>query len=351
MKVRLRKFLVFTLLISSLNSTSAEQSNIEQYAYMTQDSIDLVEDVLKWNGSAVTIDEMGSLIKSTYSLTVGAYNPEFSQLLAVLKVVKDSGIEDRLITLNLHSEKGAGGADEIDLFTPKKKEKKAKSEPETWLRLEETGQLLLSGEPIELTDLTERVTDDEPISFVCIGPSKPSQIYEVFQALNQSSRPHIRFIVELRRMVELKAEVVEIQDDGTEKKLSSPRISTKSGNVASMGVREKQPESKEDLYQQNGRSGGGVSFTVFPQVIGDYIKVTGSISVKRIKGSEAFKIDNQSMRNYSTETIVIPFAYVFDKDTDTVEFNPVEIGGKKIVCRLQAFHVSDQGKRISYSER
>lgn len=306
MKVGFRKYVPFLLLIVFLSGAYAKQSNIEGYEYLTQDYISLTKDVLEWNGEKTSIDEIKSLAKSAYSLHVRAYDPNFSKLMAVLKVVKDSEIEDQLIMLNLYGE----------------------CVPE---------------------DVTKaNATKGEAVSYAEFAPSQFSKIYEDLCALPLPHHGLINFMVEVRQLVQIEAEVVEFLDDGSEKKLSSPKITTKPGNVSSMGVRDTQPEIKNDPYQQNNRSGGGVSFKVLPQFIGDYIKLTGSISLKRTKGAEAFTVGEESIHNYSTETITIPIAYVFDKSTDSVEFDPIEVGGKKIVCRLQAFRVSDQGKRISF---
>jgi hypothetical protein len=308
MRFHFNKYIIIFLFIGFSCGASAKQSNFGEYEYLTQDSISLVQDVLEWNGEESTDEEIQSLIKSSYSLHIRAYDPDYTKLLTVLKIVKDSGIEDQLIVLNLHGVCGFGQ-----------------------------------------TAVHDQVSEDDPVTIAGIGPSQFSRVYEELLALNLPTRSPVVLLVELRQLVEIKAEVVEILDDGAETILSSPMIGTKPGNISTLGVQDIQSGTKDDLYQQNGRSGGGTSFRVLPQFIGDHIKLTGSISMKRIKETEAFKVEQEPMCNYSTETITIPFAYVFDKNTDSVELDPIEIGGKKIICRLQAYRMSDQGKRIGSS--
>jgi len=338
------------LLIGSQSWASTGQSNMDSYAHLTQDSIALVGNDLAWNGVPATADEIQSKITSSYSLQVSAYNPEFNQLMTLLQIVKDSGIEDRLILLSFFEEEGVDSEksnDVHDLFTPDKAKIESASEPMTVLKLENDGQLLLSDEPVELADLAERLSADDNVGFWCIGSFQFSRVYEVLQAFNHPARPHLRLTIQLRQQIMVKAKVVEILDDGTENILSAPFMTTESGYMASMGVRDTQPQDEDDLYQQNGRSGGGVSLKILPQAIGNYIKVSGSVSLKRVKGSEAFKLDNEPIHNYSAETIVIPFAYALDEDTDTVTSDPIVIGDKKIVISIQAYPVSETGERIS----
>jgi len=308
MKINFSKHIIIALLISSLSATSARQSNIEKHDYLTQDSISLIENEIKWNGKNTTTQEISELIKSSYSVSIRAGDPNFKKLQTILQIVKDSGIDDQLIMLNLHGECGFNDA-------PVGQKPKGK-----------------------------------PITLFGIGSSQFSNFYKDFQEVNILTYRPVNLVAELRQLVEIKAELIEILDDGRERELSAPRITTRPGNISSLGVRAKQSQQKTDIYQQNERTGGGISFNVFPQFIGDYIKLSGSISMKKVGGEEAFTLGEESIQNYSTETITIPFVYIFDKNTDSVEFDPIDVGGKKLVCRLQAYRVSDQGKRISCSE-
>jgi hypothetical protein len=337
----------WALLIGSQSWASSGQSNMDQYAYLTQDSISLVGNDLELNGVTATIDEVQNRIKAAYSVHVGAYNPDFSQLMALLKIVKDSGIRDQLVILDLFSNKGCENEGVRHLFSTAKSEKESGLESVRLLTLETDGQLLLSDKPIELADLTELLSAEEIVAFHCIGSFQFSRVYEVLQTLDPSSISDFRLVVQGRQQLRVQAKVVEILDDETEKLLSSPLCTTKPGGMVSIGVKEMQSQTEEDIYQQNGGSGGGVSLKVLPQVIGCYIRVTGSISIKRVDRYEAFKLNDESILNYTAETTVIPFAYVFDKETDTIKSDPIDIGGKKYACYITAFHVSNQGEKIS----
>lgn len=152
-----------------------------------------------------------------------------------------------------------------------------------------------------------------------------------------------------RDEVRVKTQLYQIKDDGTRDVLFDRELTILSGSLPTKSTVENKsghrhyPSHLDDFHRED-LAHIGIRFSVKPQIIGEYIRLSGVVVMTKALGhDEVFKQRKASIYSYSTKKKVVPFSVVLPQGTDSVEFPLESVDGNIIICKLTAHIVGENG--------
>jgi hypothetical protein len=149
--------------------------------------------------------------------------------------------------------------------------------------------------------------------------------------------------------VEIEVLIYQMTPEGQEDVISAPRVTTRPGNEAQIRVVEnasgrRNYQTALDPYHQEDLANLGIRLSAKPQIIDDYLRVSGTAILTKLSDRRAVFVEETTpVASYSCTKTVVPFSFVFSDGTDTVDFPVARIDGKDTMCRLTAQIVDDRG--------
>lgn len=348
--------------VTAMESRAEENHDLDWYAHAVQDVItyygddttnqvmDLFSDqetpviedthvrMLDFNGEKTSIVELAEQLKESdsvclYGADFGKQNGLAMELADILMLIGETGIDDQFINLSME-------------YLPRQK-----SEDFDLIRIASDGTLTLSGNPVELSDLAGLLSADRKVGIESVSSKPPpfSAFLEVVQSIGSKNVHHI-FVPNRDQQVQISAKVFQINEDGSEKVLSSPMFTAQPGFEAKIGVVSSNNGSDQfrgshDPFHQEDLGNLGVRFSGLPELIGDHLRVSGVIELVRSTDprQEVFKQGDIPIYSYSVSKHVVPFSAVLAPGQEYVEFPAASINGKKTIFRLSADIVDGMG--------
>lgn len=320
------------------------QVDQEKYAQFTQDEVrlDVETGLVKFNDQYIKFEELPAKLKQSYSVVVhadgirqrgGKYS--IQPLPKLFKMVKEAGIDARLVSVNAHC-------------LPEDRPPFKKYDT---IEIQADGSIRVNKEAVELAELTTQLSTDGGIIIRGdSGPLAQRRVFlEVLESVGSSDRICQLTCSNFKQQIRIEAEIFQMNDDGSKKVLTAPRITTKAGSMAMMGVGENQSGFRRgpgefDAFHQEDLAHAGVRFNVRPQLIGDHFRLSGVlILVKNSGKEEVFRVGESAIYSYAAAKVVVPFSVVLPPGVESVEFPTAEIDGKKTLCRIGAVLVDDKG--------
>ncbi len=329
--------------------TDGDVHDAAWYAAAVQDvvSFNAEEDdahMIRLNDEPTTLEQLADRLKRSDSVCLLGYDSgevdgTAQKLIDVLMLIGNAGIDDKFIDLNLEYISHD------------------KSSDDDIVKIDSDGSLFFNGDPVELSQLSDRLSDDREVGIVSDTYQAPPPLSRILAVANVVGKQRIDFLLisDRNRQVKIMASIVEIGTDGTEKLLSAPRITTQPG-CAGM-IRAVQNNSgydsffdKEDPFHQEDLGNLGVRFSVTPFLMGDHIRVAGVIVLTKSAAprQQMFKQGDMPIYSYSVSKFVCPFSCVI-ADGESVELPVGSVEGRKTVCLLRADLVD--GKGMTKEER
>ena len=329
---------------------SGEERGRSQYEHITQDSVglDLDSGDLRFNDDPVSLDRLDEQLQKSYSVSLSASSFSGEQtvvpsnhLLAVLEMMARAEIDLKLVRLNL-------------FLPPKIKRNKYHH-----IELAGAGTVVLDGSEITITDLAEKKLQGHP--FVLHPQSEfmkadYRQLLSVLRAMGSHAElAGLGFTNS--EAVEVEAQVYQLKPDGIRDVICAPKLTTKPGRSAMIRVvtngsgRKDYPPGTDDFHQED-LANLGVRLSAKPQIIGDYIRVSGVVILAKMTDRVGvFLQGNIPIASYSCSKAVIPFSVVFPPGTEAVDFPVAKVNGKETMCRLTALVIDKHGMSRGDRER
>ena len=322
----------------------------DPYAHITQDRIDLnlANGDLQFNKEAVDKDTLAEGLKQSYSIYLNAFCASFEDmkqvpsgdLRAVLEMMEIAGIDPALVRLNLNLAPISGRHH----FT---------------IGLLGGGKADVEGKEISITEFDVKKFQKVPV-FITQHPAQMNVDYRDFLALLHELGSNVQLaglgLFNLES-VAVEARISQIKPDGSQDVLSAPKVTTKEGNSALIRVvenasgRTSYPLGTDEFHQED-LANLGIRFSATPQIIGEYLRVSGVAILTKLGGREAVFLDEDiPIASYSCTKIVVPFSVVFPPGRNVAEFAIAEIDGDKAMCRLEANRVDERGMTREQRQR
>ncbi|MDF7800499.1 hypothetical protein P4C99_13560 [Pontiellaceae bacterium B1224] len=337
----------------------------EKFAHITQDHVelDLSSGEIYFNGEPVDAEQFVERLGKAYSIALNAFprseeigagvddlfgaadspKPEdkgtpavpMQWIINVLEPVDAAGLDSKMVPLAMYMEPDS-------------------RYPTTdVIKIMPNGTVESSGESVLIGDLSAKMLrgDRVAIQFGTFGvPVDFRHLLAVARALGPSVKVASLRIHDFSQ-VQVEAEIYELNPDGTKNVLTAPKLTTKSGNEALIGALENASgwttyQAEKDQFHQEDLAELGISFSVTPVVIGEYVRVSGvAILTKSISPKqERFQLEGIPYYSYSVSKTVVPFSQVFPPGVESVEFKVGEVDDIITMFRLSAVVVDEQGK-------
>ena len=345
------KLLRICCLVVTLAGLALGIPDKEKQGHITQDSVELDLDTgtISFNDEPVSLKQLSEKLQESYSVSLRAVYFSGKQTLvpsghlrSVLEKLDEAGIDPKLVRLNLS----------LPL--------KMKRNQYHHIELERDGKVLLNGTEQVITDLFQKKFKGNPVA---IDPKSKSmkidyrQLLTVFRSIGDNVEIAGLGFVDSER-VKVEALIYRQKPDGTRDVLSAPQLTAMVGCSSAIRVVEnasgrKNYPSGTDNFNQEDLANLGIRFSAKPQIIGDYIRVSGvAILTKSMDMGEVLFMDRDTpLFSYSVMKTVIPFSVLFPSGTETVEFPVADIDGKKAMCQLSVCVVGERGMSRADRER
>lgn len=334
----------------------------EKFAHITQDTVelDLSSGEIHFNGELMEREQLSVRAKKAYSIELNAFDRSGASgsglddlfgdatesvnkgtqsipvkwLVDVLEPIAATGLDPEMVRLELYMEP--------DFRKPATDQ----------IRIKSGGLVVLNGEPVAIGDFSATMLRGSLVSIQSRERGSPldfNHLLAVARALGSDVKITALASHDFSQ-VQVKAEIYQLNTDGTTNRLSRPTVTTKSGNEAMIRVVENGSGLKyfgpgADEFEQEDLGNLGVRFSVTPQVIGEYIRVSGVVILTKsiAPKEESFQQKGIPYYSYSVTKMVVPFCHVLPPGVEAVEFKVGEEGGIKMMCRLNAVVVDDRG--------
>lgn len=352
---RLGMFALGLLVFVGASRASGEEQGEDSLAHMTQANVRLDLDTgdLQCNYEAVSLKQLETLVQQSNSISLQAtsFSEEkstvaVSHLLTVLEMIDRAGIESPRIRLNLFLQT------------------EVKRNNYHLLELKGDGKLVLNGLELITSDFSPKNFPTAPFSIYSESKSQTGnyrQLLLVLRAMESDAElVGLAFgdpkTVEVE-MVEVKATIYQVNDDGSEKLLAAPYVTVVSGKPAMVKVVESGTTRKSyrpgtDPFEQEDLSKLGTHLSVNPEIIGDHIWVSGTATLIKLEDRVGIFVDGKTpIASYTCKKTVVPFSFIFPAGTDTVKFPVADVDGKDTMCRLTAYVVDRYGMTRGQREK
>ena len=261
------------------------------------------------------------------------------RLVDVLGAIDAAGIEPRLVRLEMS-------------YIPEKKRRMADD-----IRINGSGGIELNGSPVSLSEFSAELLR---VPFVTIGAASAGAAssvpmdYRSLLAVLRGLGPGVK-VAALSchgvSQVKVEAMLFHPEPDGTRDVLTAPQVTTRPGGGAMIRVVENKSGRRSylpgtDGFHQEDLANLGVRFSAKPQLIGEYIRVSGVVVVTKGNGEdrkEVFRDGDIPIYSYSIMKVVAPYSVLLPPGTTSVEFPVADVGGKPTMCRLKAQVVDQYG--------
>jgi hypothetical protein len=352
-------------MICLLTGVAVAMPDQEKLVYITQDrmKLDLSSGEISFNGELIDSDELLVRAKQAYSIEMIAFDKSESdvtdlfgeggdaepedkdptlipvqQIIDFLAPIEAAGINPELVQMEMVLDPGTrfSTADNITIST--------------------NGAVFLNRKPIAIGDLSEEILRSKLVS-ISSAEREGSVNYLDLLAVVSALGPNVQVMalaIHDFSQVQVRAEIYELNADGTTNRLSAPMVTTKSGNGAMIRVVEnasglKNFRSESDEFHQEDLGNLGVRFSVTPQVIGDYIRVSGVaiLTKSTTPKEESFQQKGIPYYSYSVTKVVVPFCQVLPPGVEAVEFKVSEKENVRMMCRLSVSIVETGGTQFS----
>ncbi|MDF7808512.1 hypothetical protein P4E94_13755 [Pontiellaceae bacterium B12219] len=144
--------------------------------------------------------------------------------------------------------------------------------------------VFLNRTPIAIGDLSEELLRMKLVSISSVD-FEESVNYVDLLAVARALGPNVKIValaIHSFKQVEVKAEIYELNAAGETNRLSAPMVTTKAGNEVLIRVVSTESGLKTfpfgaDEFHQEDLANLGVRFAVCPQIIGNYVRVSGVV--------------------------------------------------------------------------
>lgn len=356
------KVLGFLCMVAGLACGVPDQ---ERLAHITQDSLelDLSSGKIYFNGELIDREQLSVRAEKAYSIDLNAFamsgesgggiDDLFGD--AIESVNKGTPAIPAKWLVDVLEPIAAAGLDSEMVRFEGYMEPDFRKAVTDRIEIKSGGLVVLNGTPIAISEFSATMLRGSLVSIQSRergSPLKFSQLLAVARKLDPNVKIAALACHDFSQ-ARVKAEIYQLNPDGTKNALSAPMLTSKPGNEAMIRAVENASELKSfwtgsDEFHQEDLGSLGVRFSVTPQVIGDYIRLSGVAILTKSAApkEESFQQKGIPFYSYSVTKTVAPFSLVFPPDIESIQFKVGEKDGTKTMCRLSAAVVDDQGNTI-----
>jgi hypothetical protein len=221
------------------------------------------------------------------------------------------------------------------------------------IKLLDNGNIWISDDEINIHKLAPDSLSNSPVCI--IRESEKTTDYKQLLLVLRAMGNQIKIaglILDDPNQVRLGSQVFQNEDDGSEKVIADRMHTILPGSMPSLDVVKNESGYRpygfaHDEFHQEDLAHLGVRFAVKPQIIGEYIRVSGVVVMtKSIDREEVFKQRNVPLYRYTCEKVIVPYSLIIPPDVESIEFELGEVDGKKTMCRISVDVQDDQGNPV-----